>query len=65
MSGLPGNLLAEELMRIRSDIPVILCTGYSSAVSEKDALQAGIKAYLAKPIAIQVLAETLQRVIAK
>lgn len=65
MSGLPGNLLAEELMKIRSDIPVILCTGYSSAVSEKDALQAGIKAYLAKPIAIHVLADTLQKVITK
>ena len=65
MSGLPGNLLAEELMKIRSDIPVILCTGYSSAVSEKDALQTGIKAYLSKPIAIHVLADTLQKVIAE
>ncbi len=65
MSGLPGNLLAEKLMKIRSDIPVILCTGYSSAVSKKDALRAGIKAYLEKPIAIQVLADTLQKVIAK
>ena len=56
---------AEELMKIRSDIPVILCTGYSSAVSKKDALRAGIKAYLEKPIAIQVLADTLQKAIAK
>ena len=65
MSGLPGNLLAEELMEIRSDIPVILCTGYSSAVSKNDAMQAGIKAYLTKPIAIQVLANTLEKVITK
>ncbi len=63
MPGLPGNLLARELMRIRTDIPVILCTGHSSIISEEEALQANIKAYLIKPIALIALADTLSKVL--
>lgn len=63
MPNMPGNILAEELMRIRPDIPIILCTGHSTLVSEKQALKAGIKAYLIKPISIKILGDTLHMVI--
>ena len=35
MPNMTGDLLAVELMRVRPDIPVILCTGYSKKISEE------------------------------
>ncbi len=63
MPGLPGNQLAQKLIQIRPDIPVVLCTGYSTVVSEEKALLAGISAYLLKPISLQTLADTLHKII--
>jgi len=45
-----GSELAEELMRIRHDIPVILCTGFSELLSEEKAKAIGIREYISKPV---------------
>ena len=63
MPGLPGNLLAQELLAIRPDIPVILCSGHSTVVSKQKAREAGIKAYLTKPVSIHNYSETLHNII--
>jgi two-component system cell cycle sensor histidine kinase/response regulator CckA len=34
MPNMTGEKLAEKLMQIRPDIPVILCTGFSSMIDE-------------------------------
>ena len=36
-------------MEIRSDIPVILCAGYSKKVSDESVAEIGIKAFALKP----------------
>jgi response regulator RpfG family c-di-GMP phosphodiesterase len=47
--------LAAELLKIRPDVPVIVCTGYSASISEEKAPEAaGIKAFLMKPMLIRV-----------
>jgi CheY-like chemotaxis protein len=58
-----GEMLAEELMKIRRDIPVILCTGFSSRINEQKALDIGIRAFISKPILKQEIAETIRRVL--
>ena len=63
MPGLPGNLLAQELLKIRPNIPVILCSGYSTVVSKQQAQETGIKAYLTKPVSIHNYAQTLHKII--
>ncbi len=63
MPDLTGDKLAVELMAIRSDIPVILCTGYSKRISEEAALALGIRAFIYKPIAKADMARTVRNVL--
>jgi DNA-binding NtrC family response regulator len=51
-----GDRLARELMKIRSDIPIIICTGYSERITEEKTQKMGIKAFAMKPLTIRDLA---------
>jgi CheY-like chemotaxis protein len=61
MPNMTGMDLAQELMKIRPGIPIILCTGHSEAISPEMAKQAGIKGFLMKPIANHDLARAVRR----
>ena len=63
MPGMRGDRLAEEIMAIRSDIPVILCTGYSRQISKEKAREIGIRAFVMKPLTQQELANTVREVL--
>ena len=63
MPNMTGDILAGELMKIRPDIPVVLCTGYSKKLSEEDAAAIDIKAFLYKPIVKADLAKTVRKVL--
>jgi len=63
MPNITGDMLAIELMKIRSDIPVIICTGFSEQLSEKKVDTIGISAFLMKPLTIHELAGTVRRVL--
>ena len=63
MPEMTGDKLAVELMSIRRDIPVILCTGYSSKISDKTAADIGIKAFAYKPVSKVDLAKTVRKVL--
>jgi two-component system cell cycle sensor histidine kinase/response regulator CckA len=58
-----GDRLAAELLKIRSDIPVILCTGYSKKLSGDSAIGIGVKAIAYKPIVKADLAKTVRKVL--
>jgi PAS domain S-box-containing protein len=61
MPGLTGLQLAGELFKIRSDLPVILCTGYSDSVSEDSIWEHGLAKYLKKPIKQEELAFSVRQ----
>ena len=63
MPNLTGDKLAVELMKIRPEIPVILCTGYSKKLSDETASEVGIKAFLGKPVVKSDLAKTVRNVL--
>lgn len=63
MPGLTGKELAENLLAIRSDIPIIMCTGFNNHIDERNATQAGISEFLMKPYAIAKLAKTIRGVL--
>ncbi|MCP4368646.1 MAG: PAS domain S-box protein [Deltaproteobacteria bacterium] len=63
MPNMTGDKLAEELIKIRSDIPVILCTGFSELISKEKAESLGIKEFLMKPVALKVLSTTIRKVL--
>jgi DNA-binding NtrC family response regulator len=58
-----GDRLAKELIAIRPDIPVILCTGFSKTMSDAAAAAIGIKAFAYKPIVKADLTKTVRRVL--
>jgi signal transduction histidine kinase/ActR/RegA family two-component response regulator len=63
MPGMTGAKLAQEILRLRKDMPIILCTGYSRQISEEKALKMGIRAFLMKPLSFTDLAESVRRVL--
>jgi PAS domain S-box-containing protein len=63
MPQLTGEALAEEITRIRPDVPVILCTGYSMAMTPEAAAAHGIQAYLMKPVSRRDLCLAIQRLL--
>ena len=64
MPSVTGAELAEKLLLIRPDMPIILCTGYSEAVNEEKALGIGISRYMQKPIDIQDLLSAVEALLA-
>jgi CheY-like chemotaxis protein len=60
-----GLRLVRKLLKIRPDIPIILSTGHSDAVSPERAKEAGIKEFLMKPLEKRTLAEAIRRVLNK
>jgi PAS domain S-box-containing protein len=65
MPAMTGATLVEELRRIRSDIPIILCTGFSHLVNAEKAEALGVDAFVTKPGVTQELAVTIQQVLGK
>ena len=63
MPGLTGSDLARHILQIRPDTPIILCTGYSSAVSEEQALALGIRGFALKPLARKDIAALVRKVL--
>lgn len=63
MPNITGDKLAIELMKIRPDISVVLCTGYSKKISDETAAQIGIKAFAYKPVVKAELAKTVRKVL--
>jgi len=63
MPNMTGDQLARELIAIRSDIPVIICTGFSDRLNEEEASTIGIKGFLMKPIVITEMAKMVRTVL--
>jgi signal transduction histidine kinase/ActR/RegA family two-component response regulator/PAS domain-containing protein len=63
MPNMTGERLAIELKKIRSDIPLILCTGYSKKMSEENAAKIGIDTFIMKPFVRNELAKTIRKVL--
>lgn len=63
MPNMTGDELAMELIAFRSNIPVILCTGYSKKISDESVTDIGIKAFAYKPIVKADLAKTVRKVL--
>ncbi len=61
MPDVTGTDLAVELLKIRSDLPIILTTGNASAVSREDAVKAGVSDILMKPYTKQEIAKTVRQ----
>ncbi len=65
MPEMTGLQLFQEIRKIRPDIPVLLCTGYSEHVTAESSAKMGIDGYLAKPFTAEQLAGEVYRLLIK
>ena len=65
MPTMTGTDLARRLLQIRPDLPIILCTGYSSLVDKDSTRDMGIKAFALKPLAKDVIGRLVFEVLEK
>jgi PAS domain S-box-containing protein len=64
MPGLTGDLLAQQILSIRGDIPVIICTGFSRTFDQERATAIGVRRILLKPLTMETVAHGLREVLA-
>ncbi|MBC8462651.1 MAG: PAS domain S-box protein [Deltaproteobacteria bacterium] len=65
MPNMTGEKLAKELMKIRPNIPIILCTGFSEQITEKESKEIGIREFAMKPLVMRDLAKSIRKVLAE
>ena len=61
MPEINGDILAREIISIRKNIPIILCTGFNEQISEAQAKEMGIYEFVMKPVNISTLTGVIQR----
>jgi len=65
MPAMTGEILAGEIMKVRPDIPIILCTGFSHQINKQKAMQLGIKAFVMKPFVLREIGIAVGRALGK
>jgi PAS domain S-box-containing protein len=61
MPDMTGVALAKEVLAMRKDLPIILCTGYSEMVSPEKAKQGGIREFVMKPLTQKEMVHAIRR----
>jgi len=65
MPNMTGVELAKELIKIRQEIPIILCTGYSPLITPKKSNAIGIREFVMKPFSRHEIAGAIRKVLDK
>ncbi len=62
MPGIRGDVLVNEIRKIRKQIPVIICTGYSLRLTEENSVNLNLQAVLNKPMTILEMASAIRTI---
>ena len=54
---------AKQALKIRPDIPIIICTGYSESITKEQAKKYGIREFSMKPLKRWSIAEVMRKVV--
>jgi len=63
MPGMTGVDLSREILKIKPNIPIILCTGYSELITEEKAKAIGIQGFALKPLNFRSITELICQVL--
>ncbi len=61
MPAMTGLELSKKLTEIRPDIPIVLCTGFSTGITTETIRDAGIREMIKKPMIASELAEAVEK----
>ena len=62
MPKLTGLDLSRQLLNVRRDLPIILCTGFSETVNDKVIKEVGVRKLLHKPVPNRVFVEEVAKI---
>ncbi|MBF0398580.1 MAG: response regulator [Desulfobacterales bacterium] len=63
MPNIDGITLSKELLKVRSNIPIILCTSFNEIINEENTKEIGIYKYLMKPVTLRTLSHELSLIL--
>jgi nitrogen-specific signal transduction histidine kinase/CheY-like chemotaxis protein len=63
MPQLSGEELSDCMLKIRPDLPIIICTGYSENFTEAQAQALGVRAFVLKPLVMDELARLIRNIL--
>ncbi len=63
MPDMTGDELAKEILSIKSDIPIIICTGFSERINKEQTEIIGVKGFLMKPVVKSDMAQMVRNVL--
>ncbi len=63
MPGMTGAELADRVLNLRPQLPIILCTGFSDRINQQQARQAGIRAFAMKPVSPTELTQLIRQLL--
>ena len=63
MPRMTGYELAEQILAQHPGFPIILCSGFTDAVTAETSAAAGIKAFLSKPVDHEVITRTVRELL--
>lgn len=61
MPNMTGDKLSAEMLRMRPDLPIVICTGYSDIIMEERIKALGIRALVMKPILLSKIADAIRK----
>lgn len=61
MPKMTGAELSTRLLKIKPELPIVLCTGYSEKINEQVARELGIREYVMKPVSFKTLAKIVKK----
>jgi DNA-binding NarL/FixJ family response regulator len=65
MPSMTGAALGTKVQSIRSDLPMIICSGYTDTLSPADARRIGFRCYVHKPYSISRLSEIVHTLLSE
>ena len=63
MANMTGEDLSVELIKVRPEIPIIICTGHSERITPDSISKLGIRAFLQKPTTPTMLRQVVREVL--
>lgn len=63
MPKMTGVELAQKIIKIRPDVPIVLCSGFNETIDEEKAKSIGFREFIMKPVVMSKLADTVRKVL--
>lgn len=63
MPGMSGKELSREILALRPEMPIVLCTGYSEVINGESARENGIREFLQKPVSMTQLSACIRNIL--